>query len=137
MQGFKVTDVRGCGRNDFQYEVGKTYIHEGKVEPCSSGLHYCPKIVDCLNYRRYIQPGWRYFRVTDLSTSGKRKVDNDKVATDVLRIDEELTADEFQKLCDERFWKTTKKPPTVAQFGILGVFSFIAGYVALAILKRK
>lgn len=35
---------------DFQYEVGKAYIHEGDIEPCGSGFHACRNPFDVLDY---------------------------------------------------------------------------------------
>ena len=34
----------------FQYEVGKTYEHEGDVNMCNSGFHACLIPFDCYNY---------------------------------------------------------------------------------------
>ena len=35
---------------DFQYEVGKTYEHNGDVKLCNSGFHACAVPFDCWNY---------------------------------------------------------------------------------------
>ena len=34
----------------FQYEIGKTYEHDGKIEMCSSGFHACTMLKDVLEY---------------------------------------------------------------------------------------
>ena len=37
---------------DFKVEVGKTYKHEGDVEPCTSGLHASVKALDANSFRK-------------------------------------------------------------------------------------
>ena len=49
MRGYKVFNNDWTCR-DFQYEVGKTYKHDGKISLCGSGFHFCEKAVDCFNY---------------------------------------------------------------------------------------
>jgi hypothetical protein len=52
MKGYKVFDSNWkC--NGFQYKVGETYIHEGEVEICKSGFHFCQNLNNCFNYYEF------------------------------------------------------------------------------------
>ena len=35
---------------DFQYEIGKEYKHEGNIELCSEGFHFCKRLMDIHGY---------------------------------------------------------------------------------------
>jgi hypothetical protein len=48
--GFKGFNFEMQGRNQFQFEVGKTYQHRGKVELGKSGFHYCKELSDVFNF---------------------------------------------------------------------------------------
>ena len=41
-KGFKATNPNMICR-DFQFEIGKKFKHEGKIQPCRSGFHFCEK----------------------------------------------------------------------------------------------
>ena len=60
MRGYKGTNADMTCRG-FQYELGKTYTHEGNVELCSSGFHFCKNLISCLRY--YEQSESRFFEV--------------------------------------------------------------------------
>ncbi|EMH1898043.1 hypothetical protein V6E41_002083, partial [Burkholderia cepacia] len=72
---------------DFQYEVGKTYEHEGRVEACSSGFHACENPLDTWAYYPVHQS--RFCRVT-LSGSVSRDGDDSKVAAAKITLDAEI-----------------------------------------------
>ena len=84
--GFKGFDKNLKCRN-FQYEVGKTYEHEGKVECCKQGFHFCENPFDVFGY--YSPSESRYCAV-----EGSGKVDQDeddsKVAVSKLHISAEI-----------------------------------------------
>jgi len=50
----KIIGYKGFNSNmqcfGFQYEVGKTYHHEGEIIPCKSGFHACEYPLDVFNY---------------------------------------------------------------------------------------
>ncbi|WP_104565619.1 DUF7666 domain-containing protein [Ralstonia mannitolilytica] len=73
---------------DFQFEIGKTYEHQGKVEACSSGFHACENPMDT----------WSYYDLTDsrfcaVEMSGEisRHADDSKIAAARITIKAELS----------------------------------------------
>ena len=49
VKGYKVFNPDWTCRG-FQYEVGKTFEHDGNIELCGSGFHFCQKASDCFKY---------------------------------------------------------------------------------------
>lgn len=66
----KITAYKGFDKNfkcrDFQYEVGKSYKHEGEISPCCSGFHACEYPLSVFNY--YAPADSRF---AEVETSGK------------------------------------------------------------------
>lgn len=94
--GYKIVDRKLCGIGRFQYEIGKSYNHEGKLEVGLSGFHYCEKALDCINFcENYGYDGYRYLCVESL---GDMKKNRDTIVTNNITIVNELTIDEIKFL---------------------------------------
>ena len=76
----------------FQYEVGKSYTHEGKIEPCTSGFHACEYPLSVFNY--YAPANSRF---AEVEASGKIVPAEDKIACEKLKIKAELSFDTLIK----------------------------------------
>ena len=87
----KIIGYKGFNKNlqcrGFQYEVGKTFEHEGDVSCCNSGFHFCGNPFDVFGY--YPPSDSRY-----CSVEGSGKSDNDngdsKVSVSKLHISAEI-----------------------------------------------
>ena len=53
IKGYKVFKSDWTCRG-FQYEVGKTFKHEGNIKICGRGFHFCQKASDCFNYYDFV-----------------------------------------------------------------------------------
>ena len=76
----------------FQYEIGKTYEHDGAVTVCASGFHACQSPLDIFDY---YAPGLsRYASVTQ---SGEHAFhdDDSKVVSAKIKIEAELKLPDF------------------------------------------
>ena len=72
---------------DFQYEVGKEYIHDGNIKVCESGFHACENPMDVFEY--YPPNEARYCEVTG---DGKESSDEDgkKTSFEKIKINAEI-----------------------------------------------
>ena len=72
---------------DFQFRIGETYTHEGKVEACASGFHACENPMDVFNYHN---PTSR-FAIVECSGEISKEGDGDsKIACGSIHIKAEI-----------------------------------------------
>lgn len=76
----------------FQYEIGKSYTHNGEVEPCESGFHACEYPLSVFNY--YSPADSRF---AEVEASGKIVPADDKIACEKLKIKAELSFEDLIK----------------------------------------
>ena len=72
-----------------QYEVGKEFSVDGKIECCGNGLHACERPLDVLGY---YPPGTgaRYFRVEQSGDMARERGGDSKVASRKIRVVAEI-----------------------------------------------
>ena len=93
MIGYKAFDKNFCCR-DFQFEVGKTYKHDGDLKICESGFHFC---LEPLAVFQYYLPanGNRYALVEATGKIIFAQDETYKATTDEIKIVKELSLDEL------------------------------------------
>ena len=114
----------------FQYEIGKEYKHEGKVEVCESGFHSCENPLDVLNYYDLTES-----RFAEVECSGdiKTHLDDSKIASKKIKIKAELKLGEFIKASIDYLFKSGNKDERTqaasgdsAQLAASGVYAKLA-----------
>ena len=80
----------------FQYKVGKTYKHNGNIEMCGAGFHFCQRISDCFNYYDFNSNN----KVAEVEAIGHTETRDDKSVTDEITIIKELAWHEVLDLAN-------------------------------------
>ena len=96
IKGYKVFNPDWTCR-EFQYEVGKTYKHEGDIGLCKAGFHFCQKISDCFNYYDFNSNN----KVAEVEAIGLVETKNDKSVTDEIKIVREISWIEMLTMANE------------------------------------
>ena len=86
IKGYKVFNPDWTCRG-FKYEVGKTFKHDGNIEMCGAGFHFCQKISDCFNYYDFNSNN----KVAEVEATGLVETKDDKSVTNEITILRELT----------------------------------------------
>ena len=94
-KGYKVFDQNWSCRG-FQYKVGETYKHEGNIELCRAGYHFCRKVSDCFNYYDFNPNN----KIAEVEALGLVESDDKKSVTDEIKIIKELTWHEMLEIAN-------------------------------------
>lgn len=86
IKGYKVFNPDWSCRG-FQYEVGKTFKHDGSIKMCREGFHFCRNILDCFSYYDFDSDN----KVAEVEAIGNVETRGNKSVTDEIAIVRELT----------------------------------------------
>ena len=75
-----------------QFEIGKTYEHDGEVKACESGFHSCENPLDVL---RYYEPGCSLFAEVEASGEVHHHSDDSKIASGRIHIKAQISIPDF------------------------------------------
>ena len=103
---------------DFQYEIGKEYEMDGKIEACSRGFHACEMPLDVFDYYSPAD-GSRYCEVEQSGETDKGN-DDSKVASSKIKIGAEIGIAGLVKAHIEYVKEKTAIDPKAAQIGSSG-----------------
>jgi len=80
----------------FQFEIGKTYEHDGKIKVCESGFHSCLNPVDVLNYYNMTN---RFAEVKVSGVIDSSRKDDSKISSSKITVKSEISVSNFIKIC--------------------------------------
>ncbi|EKR0151176.1 hypothetical protein P7R29_001924 [Salmonella enterica] len=92
---------------DFQFEIGKTFHHEGKVEACGSGFHACECPFDVFSY--YSPADSRFAETISFGITDREEDGDTKIASASITIKAELTLPQFIQRGIEWIWSKIDK----------------------------
>ncbi|MBJ9303736.1 hypothetical protein I5492_08585, partial [Citrobacter koseri] len=92
---------------DYQFEIGKTYHHEGKVEACGSGFHSCECPFDVFGY--YPPANSRFAETISFGVTDREEGGDTKIASASITIKAELTLPQFIQRGIEWIWSKIDK----------------------------
>ncbi|ENK9474801.1 hypothetical protein AB4H27_001109 [Salmonella enterica] len=92
---------------DFQFKIGKTFHHDGKVEACGSGFHACECPFDVFSY--YPPAESRYAETISFGVIDREEIGDTKIASASITIKAELTLPQFIQRGIEWIWSKIDK----------------------------
>ncbi|EGB0596201.1 hypothetical protein H6W22_001887 [Salmonella enterica] len=91
----------------FQFAIGETFHHDGKVEACGSGFHACECPFDVFSY--YPPAESRYAETLSFGVTDHEEEGDTKIASSSITIKDELTLPQFIQRGIEWIWSKIDK----------------------------
>ncbi|EAQ5800849.1 hypothetical protein QHJ03_001987 [Salmonella enterica] len=91
----------------FQFAIGETFHHDGKVEACGSGFHACECPFDVFSY--YPPAESRYAETISFGITDSEEGGDTKIASSSITIKDELTLPQFIQRGIEWIWRKVDK----------------------------
>ncbi|WP_454888126.1 DUF7666 domain-containing protein, partial [Salmonella enterica] len=92
---------------DFQFAIGETFHHDGKVEACGSVFHACECPFDVFSY--YPPAESRYAETISFGVTDRKEEGDTKIASASITIKAELTLPQFIQRGIEWIWSKIDK----------------------------
>lgn len=128
----KVISIKGFDANwqcrGYQFEIGKTYLHDGPVKACNSGFHACPVEYHPLSVFEFYPPAGSRFAIVE--QGGATDAENTKLASASLTITAEITIPDIVKQAWDYVWSRCTIEGSVAT-GARGAASASNGSAAM------
>jgi hypothetical protein len=107
-----IVSIKGFDKNlscrGYQFEVGKTFEHEGTVKACNNGFHACNTDAHPLSVFDYYPPAGSRFCV--VTQDGETNTDDGiKIASAKITIDFEITIGDLVKRAWDYVWSKAIK----------------------------
>lgn len=97
MEKTEIKTIKGFDKDlkcrDFQYEIGKSYHHEGEVKICNSGFHAINNQESPLNVFDFYPPATSRYCAVELS--GEMQRADDKMVSSDITIDREIKIEDI------------------------------------------
>jgi Pentapeptide repeats (8 copies) len=93
IRGYKAFD-KDLKCRGYQYEIGKTYDHNGNIKICESGFHFCLNPADVFDYYSFAPET----RVCEVEAGGNSVTECNKIVTKCITIIREIGKDELLRL---------------------------------------
>ena len=77
---------------DYQYEIGKTFEHKGKIKACESGFHACEYPLDVFSY---YPPSSSRFAIVKMHGETSKDSNDTKIASAKITIETEIKLPEM------------------------------------------
>ena len=102
----KITTYKGFNQNltcrGFQFEIGKTFEHKGKVEACYGGFHSCEYPLDCFSY--YPPAESRYAETIATGEASREDGGDSNIASSTITIKAEISMHQMVSRAIEWIW---------------------------------
>ncbi|MDP8850499.1 hypothetical protein QZQ25_20090 [Serratia marcescens] len=106
MSKTEITTYKGFNQDltcrGFQFEMGKTFEHKGKVEACSGGFHSCEYPLDCFSY--YPPAESRYAETIATGEVSREDGGDSKIASATITIKAEISMHQMVTRAIEWIW---------------------------------